>query len=197
MHIPKTAKVLNIGCGNSEFSEKMFDDGYTNNYSIDICDNVIDFMKSRNAGRKGIKFEKMDVREMTYPDEYFDLIIDKSTIDALLCGDRSFINVAKMTKEVSRVLKTGGIYFAISYGTPENRMHHLERDHLGFDIQIYTIKKEDEGEEESTEKTHYGYICKKKPEAKENLNNFDLVMNELEAEELENSDEQEEEEDQK
>ena len=57
----------------------MYDDGYHNNLNIDICDNVIDFMKSRNTERKGIEFQKMDVREMTYPDEYFDLIIDKST----------------------------------------------------------------------------------------------------------------------
>ena len=33
--------VLNVGCGNSEFSEKMYDDGYKNNYNIDFCKNVI------------------------------------------------------------------------------------------------------------------------------------------------------------
>ena len=139
--IKKDGKVLNIGCGNSEFSEKMWEEGYINNYNIDICQNVIDFMKERNKNKKGLIFEVMDVKEMKYEDETFDLIIDKSTIDALLCGDHSFMNVATMTKEVSRVLKTGGIYFVISYGQPENRMIHLERDHLAFDIQIYTIKK--------------------------------------------------------
>ena len=41
----------------------------------------------------------MDVREMTYDSNFFDLIIDKSTIDALLCGEDAFINVAKMLKE--------------------------------------------------------------------------------------------------
>lgn len=67
----------------------------------------------------------MDVRELQYDDESFDLIIDKSTMDALLCGDQSFLNVAIMTKEVQRVLKTGGIYMIISYGPPENRIPHL------------------------------------------------------------------------
>ena len=120
---------------------------------------------------------------MKFKDETFDCVIDKSTIDALLCGEHSFMNVAAMTKEISRVLKTGGIYFIISYGSPDNRMMHLERDHLAFDIQIYTIKKQDD--EESGEKVHYGYICKKLPNANENLNNFDLVYKELEQEELE------------
>ena len=190
--ISKSSRILNVGCGNSEFSEKMYEDGYTHNYNIDIADNVIAFMKERNKNKQGLHFEVMDVKEMKFKDETFDCVIDKSTIDALLCGEHSFMNVALMTKEISRVLKTGGIYFIISYGSPDNRMVHLERDHLAFDIQIYTIKKQDD--EESSEKIHYGYICKKLPNANENLNNFDLVYKELEQEELEEENQEEEEE---
>ena len=40
----------------------------------------------------------MDVRNMKYPDDFFDVVIDKSTIDALLCGNFSFLNVAIMLK---------------------------------------------------------------------------------------------------
>jgi len=40
----------------------------------------------------------MDVRNLQYPSNTFDMIIDKSTIDALLCGDNAFMNVAKMMK---------------------------------------------------------------------------------------------------
>lgn len=40
----------------------------------------------------------MDVRNMRFPTNHFDLIIDKSTIDALLCGDSSFMNTAIMMK---------------------------------------------------------------------------------------------------
>ena len=98
-------------------------------------------MKSRNKDKKG------DVCEMAYKDETFDLIVDKSTIDALLCGDHSFIIVAKILKEISRVLKMGG-YYLISYEQPENRIIHLERDHLAFEIQIYTIKRQEEDEQE-------------------------------------------------
>ena len=187
--IKKEYRILNVGCGNSEFSEKMYDEGYKHNYNIDICKNVIDFMSKRNEGKKGLHFDVMDVCDMAYKDETFDLIIDKSTIDALLCGDHSYMIVAKMLKEISRVLKTGGYYIIISYGQPENRMIHLERDHLAFDIQIYTIKRQEEDEQE---KIHYVYICKKLPEAVENLNNFDLVYKELEQEELEGAEDDEE-----
>ena len=60
---------------------------------------------------------------------------------------------------------------------------------MAFDIQIYTIKRQEEDEQE---KIHYVYICKKLPEAVENLNNFDLVYKELEQEELEGAEDDEE-----
>lgn len=57
-------------------------------------------MKERNKERTEMKYEVMDVRDIKYPDHFFDIAIDKSTIDALLCGDNAYINVAKMMKEV-------------------------------------------------------------------------------------------------
>ena len=62
----------------------------------------------------------------------FDLAIDKSTIEALLCGDNSFVMVAKMLKETQRVLKVDGVYFAISYGKPEARTFHFNNPYLSF-----------------------------------------------------------------
>ena len=87
-----------------------------------------------------MKWESMDCRELKYPNEVFDLIIDKSTIDALLCGSFAFVNVAVMLKECQRVLKTGGIYIAISYGTPSTRDFHFIRDHLDFKLTILELK---------------------------------------------------------
>ena len=77
---------------------------------------------------------------MDYASETFDMAIDKSTIDALLCGDDSFVNVARMIRDIQRVLKTGGYYFVISYGVPDNRELHFKRDNLKLDLQ--TIKLE-------------------------------------------------------
>lgn len=55
---------------------------------------------------------------MTYPDKSFDLVIDKSTIDSLMCSDSRYINVAKMLYHCHRVLADDGIYFALSYAKP-------------------------------------------------------------------------------
>ena len=126
----ETGTVLNLGCGNSEMSEEMYDDGYHNIVNIDISHNVIKYMKERNKQRPKMTFCQMDVRDIKLESNSVDLAIDKSTIDALLCGEDSFTNVAKMIKEVQRVLKIGGYYMIISYGNPESRVFHLKRKFL-------------------------------------------------------------------
>ena len=79
-------------------------------------------------------YEVGDCTNMRFPNDCFDAAIDKSTIDALLCGDHSYERVAIMMKEIQRVLKPGGIYFCITYGTPENRDPHFERAFLNWEI---------------------------------------------------------------
>ena len=161
LNIPKeTGQILNLGCGNSEFAEDMYNDGYKNIKNIDISHNVIKTMAERNKDKEGMIYEVMDVRDLKYEDNSFDLAVDKSTIDALLCGEDAFINVAKMIKEVQRVLKVGGYYMIVSYGTPEYRMLHLNRKFEKFKIEILKIEK-DFVEEDGYDKHHYIYLCQK------------------------------------
>ena len=58
-------------------------------------------MKERNAeGRPSMNFIVMDITDMSeIESNTFDLVIDKSTMDALLCGNDSFVKVAQMLKE--------------------------------------------------------------------------------------------------
>jgi EEF1A lysine methyltransferase 4 len=89
-----------LGCGNSIISEELYDRGFKCVYNNDISSEVILQMAERNADKRPeLIWDVMDVREMTYDSNFFDIIIDKSTIDALLCGDEAFINSAKMLKE--------------------------------------------------------------------------------------------------
>ncbi len=84
----------------------------------------------------------MAVRDLKYPSESFDLVIDKSTIDALLCGSCAYLNVGMMMKECQRVLKTGGYYVAVSYGVPENREFHFLRAPLQLELRKNKLFKE-------------------------------------------------------
>ncbi len=116
-----------LGCGNSLLSEEMYDDGFNNITNIDISPIVISQMQERSIqSRPSMNFLTGDVTDMHQLEtNSFDSLIDKSTIDALLCGDNSFTMTAKMLKEVTRILKIGGVYFVISYGNPNARTIHL------------------------------------------------------------------------
>jgi len=120
----------------------MYDDGYPNIVNVDISSVVIEQMKKSNEEKRPtMEWQVADVCDLKdIEDNTFDIAIDKSTIDALLCGENSFINTARMLKETQRVLKTGsGIYFAISYGKPETRDFHFEQPFLGFKMRQFVI----------------------------------------------------------
>jgi ubiquinone/menaquinone biosynthesis C-methylase UbiE len=84
-------------------------------------------------------YEVMDVTCMTYPDRMFDLVLDKSTIDALICSENPYINSAKMVEQVERVLKDDGLYLVVSYS--DSRKQHLCREHVTFDSTMEKMTK--------------------------------------------------------
>ena len=96
--IPKENSILIIGCGNAELGENMYDDGFTNLTNIDIASVVISQMAKRNTSRPNMVFKCMDVCQMEFADASFNAVIDKSTMDSILCGDKSDIVVAHMMK---------------------------------------------------------------------------------------------------
>ena len=96
--ITLASKILVLGCGNSELSEQLYDDGFPLIDSIDISASVISQMRVRNLAREKMKFEVMDVRELHYDAMAYDLVLDKGTLDAILCGENSAYNAAKMVK---------------------------------------------------------------------------------------------------
>lgn len=89
-----------------------------------------------------MQFDVMDVRDMKYKDGQFDLIIDKSTIDSLMCSENPLMNVTKMIEEGYRVLAEGGYYLAVSYSG--SRMEHFLREIYKFEMTKKELKKMDE-----------------------------------------------------
>lgn len=119
----------------------MYDDGFKNILNIDISGVVVELMKARSDKiRPEMSYEVMDVTDMSLlADNSFDIAIDKSTIDALLCAPKSNLLVGKMLKEAQRILKPGGHYIAISYGEPENRSHLFEMPFLHWEKREFAL----------------------------------------------------------
>ena len=86
-----------------------------------------------------MRFEVEDCTKMSYADESFDVAIDKSTLDAILCGVEGFTNAALLLSEVHRVLAVGGTYIVISYGNFESRLSHFKRDCFDWSIETKEI----------------------------------------------------------
>lgn len=141
----------------------MYDDGFKTIVNIDISDVVIHQMAVRNKIRTEMTWLTMDALATTFEDEYFDVVIDKSTLDAILCGDFSFYNAAKMMNEMQRVTKMDGYYISISYGKPETRVYHFTRKHLDFDISCFVLNSKyyQSSDLSNHVSEHYCYVCKK------------------------------------
>jgi hypothetical protein len=85
-------------------------------------------MSARCKDKAGTSWATMNVTAMSFPASHFAAVVDKGTLDSLLCGDNATASVAKYYAEVARVLRAGGKFIIISYGPPEHRVPTLESD---------------------------------------------------------------------
>lgn len=122
-YMTKSDKILNIGCGNSKLSEDLSEEGYEDITNIDFSTKVITIMEQTYKEKfPKMQFKVVDVLDMKdFQNGSFNTILDKGTLDCILCGDNSVPNAAKMMAEVFRVLAPGGHYMVITYGDPEYR----------------------------------------------------------------------------
>eukprot|EP00924_Labyrinthula_sp_SR-Ha-C_P003201 maker-scaffold_15-snap-gene-2.27-mRNA-1 protein AED:0.02 eAED:0.03 QI:247/0/0.66/1/0.5/0.33/3/1065/219 len=162
-NLDKSSQILMLGCG---VTEDMFQDGYASIVNIDVSKVVIDQMTERHKDKSTVSWKVMNAQHLDFEDEHFDAIIDKGTLDSILCGEGSTNNAAMTLKECIRVLKPGGKYICISYGTPDNRLGYLEaQGELNWEVSIDTVPKPTvTGEplkDENGTSVHYIYKCTK------------------------------------
>lgn len=138
--ISLSSRILMVGCGNSVMSEDMVMDGYKDVVNIDISPVVIEAMQKKYLNVPQLQYMTMDVLDMSYfGDCSFDGVIDKGTLDSIMCGMGAPCNAETMLTEISRVLKPGGVYMLITYGDPRLRMPHLNRNVYGWSISLFVI----------------------------------------------------------
>ena len=66
----------------------MYDDGFHNITSIDISNVVVKQMQDKYKEKYStLKYLQMDCRQMAFEQGSFDDVIDKGTLDSILCGD--------------------------------------------------------------------------------------------------------------
>jgi len=155
-------KTLMIGCGNSRLSEDMYKEGFKNITNIDISNVVIKAMEQRNKEYEGMTYKTADVTNMPdFNNGFFDIAIDKGTLDAILCGENSVANADKMLGEISRALRPGGVLIVVTYGDPPTRLTYLEKPKYGWKVETQTIDKPKVPGIQQENDVHYIYIATK------------------------------------
>ncbi|KAJ6592328.1 S-adenosyl-L-methionine-dependent methyltransferase [Mycena vulgaris] len=132
----KDARILMLGCGNSTLSQDMYDDGYTKIVNTDYSRVVIEQMRARHSVlRPGMEWLEMDVRDLDFADDAFDVAIDKVTMDGMISEKGDVWNPSQQvvddcTAEVSEVIRTlkkaTGVFIYLTFGQPHFRRRFLE-----------------------------------------------------------------------
>ncbi|KAF9110150.1 hypothetical protein BGX27_006715, partial [Mortierella sp. AM989] len=175
-----SAKILNLGCGNSNLPLDLYHSGYQHVTSIDFVGSVVERMKERceraiewNNNTLGLpesamsstpldsqqqcplQFLEMDCLDMSpLPENSFQLCIDKSTSDAISCGDDdNCTKLRTLCEQVARVISNpGGLWCVISYS--RFRQYEWKEEGLGQDLwrteRIVEIKVEQPREQSRT-----------------------------------------------
>jgi len=111
--VRKDARILVLGCGNSNLSAQMYHEGFGDITSVDISEPVIEQMKQTYSHIPGMKWHAMDASAMKFPDGHFDFTIEKGLFDALFAGTGS--QVGAVFREMRRVLKPEGRLVSVSF----------------------------------------------------------------------------------
>eukprot|EP01116_Phalansterium_solitarium_P014304 TRINITY_DN31894_c0_g1_i1.p1 TRINITY_DN31894_c0_g1~~TRINITY_DN31894_c0_g1_i1.p1 ORF type:complete len:215 (+),score=25.46 TRINITY_DN31894_c0_g1_i1:49-693(+) len=161
-HVKKSDAILMSGCGSSLLSEDMYKDGFQRITNVDFSPEVIRLMSERCKDLTEMSWLVMDVMKMEFPGGSFDIVLDKGTMDAVLCeqGDAWTVpeklaaDVDQMLTEISRVLTDTGAFIYITFGQPHFRRKLLEKEKYGWTMTVQTI---------GVFFHYFVYVCKKSP----------------------------------
>lgn len=158
-HTQPSDDVLMVGCGNSPLSLHMHDAGYSKLVNMDFSKQVIQLM-SENYPH--LQWKEANVRKMddVFPAGSFDVAIDKGTFDAVRTWKKGKEH-KEMLSEISRILRPGGRYLVMTFGTPQqvNNEWFLQNSSYAWDVQHSEILKPWSKSKEA--EYHHLYVCTK------------------------------------
>ena len=139
-HIKRSDQILIIGCGNSSLGADLYDDGYQNITNIDFSQTVIALMAAKHVQRSRMRWIEMNMLELDFPAQSFDVVLDKAAMDALLVDEGSVWDPKEECKKdvhryclcVSKCLKPKGLFLQITFAQPHFRRKYLENSDYGW-----------------------------------------------------------------
>ncbi|KAI0738534.1 S-adenosyl-L-methionine-dependent methyltransferase [Daedaleopsis nitida] len=139
----KSSRILMLGCGNSTLSQDMYDDGYKNIVNTDYSAILIEKMRHKHEqSTPEMEWYEMDIRDLKFDGNSFDVAIDKGTMDAMMTAkadvwdppEEVVQNCNREVDEVLRVLRKGGVFVYLTFGQPHFRRRYLDRPGTTLEI---------------------------------------------------------------
>ncbi|KAM7251320.1 hypothetical protein ACFE04_023203 [Oxalis oulophora] len=161
-HIKPNSSVLELGTGNSQLCQELYDDGITDITCTDLSAVAVKNMQTRllSKGYTEIKALQADMLDLPFSSDSFDVVIEKGTMDVLFVdsGDpwnprpETVTKVMAMLQNIHRVLKPDGIFISITFGQPHFRRPLFQAPEFtwsmdwntfgdGFHYFFYVLKK--------------------------------------------------------
>jgi len=100
-------RILELGCGNGAQWESKID-SLPNGCDIilsDFSNGMVDIVKEKYAAYKNVSFQQIDIQNIPFPDETFDIVIANHMLYHVP-------DLAKALSEVKRVIKTGAKFYS-------------------------------------------------------------------------------------
>ena len=115
-----------IGSGLSDLGQYLYEQGFHYITNIDVSAVAIKFMSEKHSKYADMEYAQMDIcAENSTPDESFNLVIDKGTLDSLACCESDQKKVEKMLSNVYKMLSPSGSFVCVSRGSPDTRLGYL------------------------------------------------------------------------
>lgn len=143
--LPRQIRILHLGSGTSDLHNHFRAAGFSNVTNVDYEPLALkrgQELEKRAFGDVKMRYAAADVTDMPRVEELlgiegrgkgkeagFDMVIDKSTVDAVSCGGEE--KLLAMTEGVRRCLKEDGVWISLSYSR-----WRFDVGGLGFDVQV-------------------------------------------------------------
>ncbi|KAF3323675.1 methyltransferase-like protein 13 isoform X1 [Carex littledalei] len=133
-------EILVPGCGSSRLSEFIYDAGFRCITNVDFSKVVIsDMLRRYVRSRPEMKWRIMDMTNLQFSDEVFDIVLDKGGLDALMEPEVGTALGSKYIKEVKRVLKNGGKFICLTLAESHVLGLLLPEFRFGWEMTIQAI----------------------------------------------------------
>jgi hypothetical protein len=156
-HVAGAKFIVDVGCGNAPFSLSLPKAPTTLHF--DVSPVLIESLVARHADRTFVVGDCTQFASVIGEDRMgtVDLVLDKGTLDALVCGPAAATRVNDYLTGVGRAMRAAptSAFIVMTYGREDSRLCYLDQPHLPWTVKVHHVPKPGKAEHD----VHYVYEC--------------------------------------